>query len=204
MECHRPLCYHKEKEDYAMHFPEDMTFQYFFFATYPGYFLQTIPIALLAGLVVYRFRRTRRTPAAEALGAALFASYLAGLVSLTLAFHLVSDLWYFLLYRAASGSHHSWLTFEFYLVPDFFRRFGSESLGNILLYLPFGILFPLARRGSSWRKTVVAGILTSLTIEVLQPFVGRSFDINDIILNTLGVLLSASVFSAISACLHRH
>lgn len=32
-----------------MYFPENMTAAYFFFDTYPGYFLQALPIALLAG-----------------------------------------------------------------------------------------------------------------------------------------------------------
>ena len=43
-----------------MYFPDDMNFQYFFFNTYPGYFLQALPIALLAGGVytMYRCKRT--------------------------------------------------------------------------------------------------------------------------------------------------
>ena len=32
-----------------MYFPENMTAAYFFFDTYPGYFLQALPIALLIG-----------------------------------------------------------------------------------------------------------------------------------------------------------
>ena len=34
-----------------MYFPSDMTFQYFFFDTYPGYFLQVLPIALIVGII---------------------------------------------------------------------------------------------------------------------------------------------------------
>lgn len=36
-----------------MYFPEDMNFQYFFFDTYIGYFLQALPIALVAGAKTY-------------------------------------------------------------------------------------------------------------------------------------------------------
>ncbi len=43
-----------------MYFPEGMTFQYFFFDTYPGYFLQALPIALAAG-AIFMLRRTGRT-----------------------------------------------------------------------------------------------------------------------------------------------
>ncbi len=34
-----------------MYFPSDMNFQYFFFSTYPGFFLQGLPIALMAGII---------------------------------------------------------------------------------------------------------------------------------------------------------
>ncbi len=34
-----------------MYFPSDMNFQYFFFSTYPGFFLQVLPIALLTTMV---------------------------------------------------------------------------------------------------------------------------------------------------------
>ena len=38
-----------------------MTAQYFFFDTYPGYFLQVLPFALLAGLLygIHRFARDK-------------------------------------------------------------------------------------------------------------------------------------------------
>ena len=42
-----------------MYFPENMTAAYFFFDTYPGYFLQALPIALLiGGLWAFRLRKT--------------------------------------------------------------------------------------------------------------------------------------------------
>ena len=41
-----------------MYFPENMTAAYFFFDTYPGYFLQALPIALLiGGLWAFRLRK---------------------------------------------------------------------------------------------------------------------------------------------------
>ena len=38
------------------------------------------------------------------------------------------------------------------------------------------------------------GIATSLIIENIQPFMDRSFDINDIILNSVGVAVSTVIF----------
>lgn len=47
-----------------MHFPDNMTFQYFFFDTYIGYFLQALPIALVIGAIygIIRFRKDKETP----------------------------------------------------------------------------------------------------------------------------------------------
>ena len=79
-------------------------------------------------------------------------------------------------------------------MPDFWNNLTSERLGNILLFLPFGILYPLFDRKATWTRTLLIGVVTSLVIELLQPIFGRSFDINDIILNGMGVVMSTSIF----------
>ena len=40
---------------------------------------------------------------------------------------------------------------------------------------------------------ILKGITFVLIIEILQPVFGRLFDINDIILNSLGILISTSI-----------
>lgn len=178
-----------------MYFPDDMTFQYFFFDTYPGYFLQALPIALCAG-IIYAVRRRRKlgSSSANVLLPALFVCYITGLLCLTLFEYIMGQVYYFLFYHSVSGRSWTWLRFEYDLVPDFFQNFGPENLGNILMYLPFGILYPLFRKGSGWKRTVAAGVAVSVIIELLQPIFGRSFDINDIILNAIGVVASAAAF----------
>ena len=79
-------------------------------------------------------------------------------------------------------------------IPDFYKHFNTEAMLNVVLFLPFGILYPLAKSDASWFRTVLAGILCTVSIEVLQPVVGRAFDINDLILNTFGVLISSTLF----------
>lgn len=184
-----------------MYFPPDMNFQYFFFDTYPGFFLQALPFALLAGIAFALWRR-RRTPAISSgrlVLAAAFVCYLAGLLCITLFYYVIGDLYYFLFYHAPSGSSAHWFHFEYDLVPDFFHNFGSENLGNILMFLPFGFLYPFFARQAAWGRTVLAGITVSLSIELLQPVFGRSFDVNDVILNTVGVVASATAFFALRA-----
>lgn len=188
-----------------MYFPENMTFQYFFFNTYPGYFLQALPIALTGGMiyVIWRSRRAGAASGVKTVLAALFVCYLTGLLCLTLLEYPMGQVYYFLFYHMPSGRNWTWFNLTFNFVPDFFRRFGEESLGNIVLYLPYGILYPLFREKSTWKRTLLAGVGTSVVIEILQPLFGRSFDVNDIILNGIGVVLSTAVFYGVRTVIQK-
>ena len=91
-----------------------------------------------------------------------------------------------------AGLHWS-VNFSFRLSLDFHRRFDSENLFNLLMFLPFGFLCPGKRTSSGWLRTAAAGLGLSCAIELLQPFFGRSFDCNDILLNALGALIGAAL-----------
>lgn len=72
-----------------------------------------------------------------------------------------------------------------------------QAAGNVLLYLPLGFLLPLVwRDGCGWRVTAV-GFVLSLVTELVQPIVGRSFDVDDLIANTLGTLIGLLLFAAV-------
>lgn len=78
------------------------------------------------------------------------------------------------------------------LVP--FQTFGLSGvllytlLGNIVMFLPFGFFPALLWRGYTWRRALAAGLCVTGFIECWQLSVGRAFDIDDLMLNTLGVL----------------
>ena len=183
-----------------MFFPDNMNFQYLFFSTYIGYFLQMLPIALVAFVLSF-IRRTRkepeRSPVSRAL-AALFPAYLAALLGLTLFSDLIGDAYYILFYHQrpwpAGEGGYRWFTFVYDFRITLFQHFDAENMGNILLFFPFGILHPWFNRKSTWCRTVLLGVGTCLAIELIQPLMDRSFDLNDIILNCLAVLVSASLF----------
>ena len=61
--------------------------------------------------------------------------------------------------------------------------------GNILMFVPSGIILPiLYKRLDNFFKVVGTGFLMSLAIEILQlPFASRTSDVDDLIMNTLGV-----------------
>jgi len=62
-------------------------------------------------------------------------------------------------------------------------------LGNIIMFVPIGFFASLLWRKARWYRALLIGLLSSSAIETVQFFIGRRTDIDDIILNTLGVLI---------------
>jgi D-alanyl-D-alanine carboxypeptidase/glycopeptide antibiotics resistance protein len=68
-------------------------------------------------------------------------------------------------------------------------------LGNLFMFVPLGTLVPMMSR--SYRKLIPIarlGALLSLLIEILQLFLNRGTDVDDIILNTLGTVVGYFIF----------
>ena len=60
-------------------------------------------------------------------------------------------------------------------------------LGNILIFIPFGIgVVYLSNRGVSVKRNLIFCLLFPLFIETVQLFVGRNVDVDDVILNFIG------------------
>lgn len=76
----------------------------------------------------------------------------------------------------------------------------DNTLGNILIFLPFGVFLPiLYRKYRTLSKVFVGSILISFLIEILQYVsqLGR-FDIDDIILNTLGSIIGFTLVKVVN------
>ena len=182
-----------------MYFPQNMTFQYFFFDTYIGYFLQALPIALIV-TIIYGFvklKKDRKTSLRKKIFSCLFVCYITGLICLTIGLDLMNIIWYKIIYQMNSGHSINWFNGSFDLVLDFINNISSESIGNFLMFLPFGFLYPLSKDNTTYKKTIIMGFLTVILIEISQPILGRAFDINDIILNALGIIISTTIFFVI-------
>src|SRR5205085_1758774 len=66
----------------------------------------------------------------------------------------------------------------------------QNLLGNIILFMPPGFLLPLLYRPISWKGVLGIAVVSSLCIETLQRVLRAGiFDVDDILLNTLGALL---------------
>ena len=182
-----------------MYFPKDMTFQYFFFDTYIGYFLQALPIALIVSIIYYliKFRKDKKTPTNKKIFLCIFVCYITGLICLTIGLDLINIIWYKLIYHADSGTSINWFNGDFSFNLNFINNLTKENIGNFLMFLPFGILYPLSQKEFNYKTTIIKGIILVLIIEVLEPIFGRAFDINDIILNSLGIITSTLIYMGI-------
>ena len=68
-------------------------------------------------------------------------------------------------------------------------------IGNILLFLPFGILIPSALKKPTFLKTLLWGLFLTLGVETAQYFTARGYsDIDDVLMNLSGVVAGYLIF----------
>ena len=77
--------------------------------------------------------------------------------------------------------------------------FFKQVIGNIVLFIPFGyFVTSYCNIKKIWTISIVSG-LSSLVIEVVQHFIGRSFDVDDIILNIVGGIIGYLLYTCLNA-----
>ena len=89
--------------------------------------------------------------------------------------------------KAAAGKHVLNLQFSFFLI---------NIVGNTLLFVPIGVCLPLLWN-IPYDKVMLIGLCYSLFIEVTQMFMPRVSDVDDIILNCLGVFIGIVIHSIV-------
>jgi glycopeptide antibiotics resistance protein len=66
---------------------------------------------------------------------------------------------------------------------------------NLFLFLPIGFFVPLIwTKCNSFKKVTFVGLTVTIFVEIVQLFTGRSTDIDDVILNTLGIMIGYGTF----------
>ncbi len=161
----------------------------------PAVLAGTALFLLLRHLLCHAGRMARRSLPHE-IGLTLFALYLAAVLSLTL-----------LPFRFAPGAG----TFAFDSTLLAIARgeyiagawVWAMMLGNALMLLPFGFLAPLLWEKLRLLRVLPVALGFILLIELLQPLTGRSFDIDDILLNFLGAAVGALLSAAVQVLFPR-
>lgn len=71
----------------------------------------------------------------------------------------------------------------------------SNMFGNVMVFMPIGILLPIISKYRRFIFTFGIGFLMSLSIEIAQYYLCLGvFDVDDIILNVFGVVLGYMVY----------
>ena len=77
--------------------------------------------------------------------------------------------------------------------------FYKQVIGNIILFIPFGYFVSCYCKIKGLGTITLVSLLSSLTIEVVQHFIGRSFDVDDIILNVVGGIIGFLLYISLNA-----
>lgn len=77
--------------------------------------------------------------------------------------------------------------------------FYSNVVGNILIFLPFGYFVSGYVKATKISHILFISAIGSLTVELVQLQIGRSFDIDDIILNVIGAVAGFLLYIALNA-----
>ncbi len=74
------------------------------------------------------------------------------------------------------------------------KKFFKNIVGNILLFVPYGYFAAYFPKNRKMATVTFLTLLVSFSIEAIQYKIGRVFDIDDIILNTLGGIIGYLLF----------
>lgn len=105
-----------------------------------------------------------------------------------------------LLYYIVSFQDNNYGTNNFVPFKEMFRYDINSSLfiknviGNIVLFIPLGLFVSLYIKSRNFFITLILSMIISCSIEYVQSLIGRTVDIDDVILNTTGGLIGYIIY----------
>lgn len=88
-------------------------------------------------------------------------------------------------------------TYQEVFINNNINYFIINFLGNIIMFIPIGLIIPILFKTNDL-IVILSGFCSSLFIEISQLFLIRGTDIDDLIFNTLGVILGLVIFKILS------
>ena len=74
-----------------------------------------------------------------------------------------------------------------------------ETIGNVVMFIPFGFLLPVVfAKTRKFYVLVITVFLMSFSIELIQYFIGRIADIDDLIENVVGGMFGFGLFAMVN------
>lgn len=171
-----------------------------------GYFFQTVPITCVTGIiyviirVVIVKRNNLKVEWLKEIMKWLFACYLTGLISLVI---LPANFWLNFYDGVFLGWWDEMLPIfsfgGFNLIPSLIKALSGELtigswvrtmlIGNIAMFLPLGFFLPFVTERVNRKNIFVISIAVPFAVELPQMIFGRSFDIDDLICNFIGIVV---------------
>lgn len=88
---------------------------------------------------------------------------------------------------------------EIFRYPIGSTNFYFNVIGNIVMFIPFGYFISTYIKPKKILPILIVSVISSSTIEFVQLCIGRSFDVDDIILNALGSIIGFLIYVALNA-----
>ncbi len=88
---------------------------------------------------------------------------------------------------------------EIFRYPIGSQNFYFNVIGNIVMFIPFGYFISTYIKPKRILPILLVSIISSSTVEFVQLCIGRSFDVDDIILNALGSIIGFLLYVALNA-----
>lgn len=181
-----------------------------------GYFLQAIPITIVVGILyavcrlVFLKRRNGKIAWMSETMRLLFVCYLTGLCSLVL---LPIGFWRDVFDGIFFGWWEEMVPLfklgEINLMPTIVECLRGEYslcswvkemiIGNVLMFMPFGFFLPFVTEKLNSKNIFAIAAAVPIIVELFQLILGRSFDIDDLICNFLGIIIGFFIAVGIKA-----
>lgn len=169
-------------------------------------FIQVIPITLIVGIlyIIFRFLKLKKNNSdinyKREILYLIFICYIVGLFNLVLVpINFWDIIWYNIFYNFNENPFAGIFDFSYNFIPTIYKIIIGEYtldswaksmiVGNFLMFIPMGILLSLCFENVNKKNIFKYAVLIPLAIEVLQLVVGRSFDIDDLLMNFLGIVI---------------
>lgn len=79
------------------------------------------------------------------------------------------------------------------------KMFFYTVFGNIIIFIPLGYFIAFYVKPKNVWAIFIVSLLISLTVETVQLYIGRSFDVDDIILNVIGAVCGYLLYIGLNA-----
>ncbi len=142
----------------------------------------------------------------------LLVCWIAGIITFVLMpYNFWGRVWYLMIY--GMWNPYPDIPLGWKIIPSLFlilighfrvsSGFIVEQVVNVALFVPLGIALPFVWKRANFPRTLLVGFLMTFLIELVQPFMIRGGDIDDVITNTLGTILGYLLYLLMKKLLPR-